>query len=388
LPVEGATQAPIINRMAAKTSSIKSIVIGITSGIVISVGLLIFLALWPLSNETVTVVPPETPSVSPPTVTTESPPSTEPAPAPSKSEPAEGGTGGLRSTESGPTAGNQPVSRGATEKDRDTSKPIGSEKSSISEKKIVKSTPQTRRSAVTPTPPSKPIGPSDLTEIHSLLNRLKTAYSEKDISTIKQEITLSEDQELSLKMIFNSYKTVQSDIEAVKVLQNGVTSAILITSLENETGNVVLPAPSWGRQFLRVESSGNHVNRATLDAGDFKSSHAGPVDLIAPVIVHSLPEYTARPGEPTVISATITDNVKVDLATLRFRAQGEHNFESIRMSEGPDHVFTAPIPASMIKTGSTSMEYYIEARDAEGNLSLEGRPSAPLVIAVVPTPPE
>jgi hypothetical protein len=89
-----------------------------------------------------------------------------------------------------------------------------------------------------------------------------------------------------------------------------------------------------------------------------------------------------------MISATITDNVRVVLATLRFRAQGEHNYESIRMSEGPDHVYTAPIPASMIKAGSTSMEYYIEARDAEGNLSLEGRPSAPLVIAVVPTPPE
>jgi hypothetical protein len=374
--------------MAVKTSSIKPIVIGITSGIVVSVGLLIFLALWPLPNETVTVVPPEAPSVSPPLVTTESPPSPEPAPAPSKSEPAEGGTGGLRSTESGPTAGNPPDSRGATDKDRDISKLTGNEKSSVSEKKTVKPKPQTRRSPVTPTQPSKTIGPSDLTEIHSLLNRLKIAYSEKDISTIKQEVSLSEDQEVLLKMIFNSYKTVQSDLEAVKVIQNRVTSAILITSLENETGNVVLPAPSWGRQSLRVESTDNHVNQVTLDAGDFKSAQAGPFDLIAPVIVHSLPEYTAKPGEPTVISATITDNVKVVLATLRFRAQGEHNYESIRMSEGPDHVFTAPIPASMIKTGSTSMEYYIEARDAEGNLSLEGRPSAPLVIAVVPTPPE
>lgn len=363
-------------------------VVGITSGIVIAVGLLIFLALWPLPNETATVVPPEPPPVSPPLGTTESPSSPEPVPTPPTSETAEGGTGGIRSTESAPTAGNPPASRGATDKDLDTSKPTGSEKSSIPEKKTVKSKPPIRRSKVTPTPLPQTIDPSDLTEIHSLLNRLKTAYSEKDLSTIKQEVTLLEHQELLLKMIFNSYKTVQSDIEAVKVIQNRVTSAILITSLENELGNVVLPAPSWGRQSLRVETTENHVNQVILDEGDFKSSQGGPVDLLAPVIIHSLPEYTAKPGEPTLISAMITDNVKVVLATLRFRAQGEHNYESIRMSEAPDHVFTAPIPASMIKAGSTSMEYYIEARDAEGNLSLEGRPSAPLVIAVVPTPPE
>jgi len=367
--------------MAAKTSSIKPIVIGITSGIVLSAGLLIFLALWPPSNETVTVVPPVTPSVSPPLATTESPPPAVPPPPLPKTEAAEGETGGLRSTESNPTAVNQPPSQRGTEKNPGRSKPVGSEK-------IVKSKPEASPNAGPPAQPSKTIRPSDLTELHSLLNRLKSAYTEKDISAIKKDIMLSEDQEELLKIIFNSYATVQSDVEAVKVIQNRVTSAILITSLENEKGNVVLPAPSWGRQSLRVESSDNHVNQVTLDAGDFKSSQAGPLDLIAPVIVHSLPEYTAKPGEPTMISATITDNVKVVLATLRFRAQGEHNYESIRMSEGPDHVFAAPIPASMIKVGSTSMEYYIEARDAEGNLSLEGRPSAPLVIAVVPTPPE
>ena len=374
--------------MAVKPSSIKPILIGITSGIGLSVGRLIFLALWPLPNETVTVAPPETPSVSPPLVTTVSPPSKVPPPNPTQTESAEGGTGGLRSTESNPTMGTPPGSRVETEKNRSSSKPIGSEKTSSSDKKIVKPKPGASRSTGAPPQPSKTIGPADLTEIHSLLNRLKNAYSEKDIAAIKKEIILSEDQEVLLKTIFNSYTSVQSDIEAVKIIQDRVTSAILITSLENEKGNVVLPPPSWGRQSLRVETSENHVNQVTLDAGDFKSSQSGAVDLMAPVIVHSLPDYTAKPGEPTVISATITDNVKVVLATLRFRAQGEHNYESIRMSEGSDHVFSAPIPASMVKTGSTSMEYYIEARDAEGNLSLEGRPSAPLVIAVVPTSPE
>jgi len=374
--------------MTAKTFSIRPIVIGITSGIALSLGLLISLALWPVSNETVTVAPPETPSVSPPLVTTESPPSTVPAQSPSKPERPETGTGGLRSTESSPLTGNQPGTRVETNKNGGGSKSIGSEKKAVSEKKVVKSKPQIARSTSTPPQPSRTIGPSDLTEIHSVLNRLKTAYSEKDISTIKNEVALSESQEDFLKIIFNSYVSVQSDLEAVKVIQNRVASAILITSLENKKGNVVLPAPSWGRQSLWVEASDNHVNQVTLDAGDFKSSQTGPLDLIAPDIIHSLPAYTAKPGEPTVISATISDNVKVVLATLRFRAQGEHNYESIRMSEAPDNIFTAPIPASMIKAGSTSMEYYIEARDAEGNLSLEGRPSAPLVIAVVPTPAE
>jgi hypothetical protein len=266
-------------------------------------------------------------------------------------------------------------SRPAAEKNREISKPTEPQKGSV---------PDT----VVPAPPSGSIGPSDLQEIHSLLNRLKVAYSEKDILSIRKEIVLSMDQENLLKKIFNSYRTVQSDVEAAKIVQNQVMSAILITALENDRGNVVIPAPSWGRQSLRIAVSEGQVNKVTLDADDFQSTGKGPLDLIAPVIVHSLPAYTANPGKPTEVSATITDNVKVDVAMLRFRAQGEKNYESIRMTEGPDHAFSAPIPGSMIKGESTSMEYYIEARDPEGNLSLEGRPTAPLVIAVVPTQSE
>jgi hypothetical protein len=361
--------------MAFKISSSRSSLIGIASGLVISAAILILLALWPLSNETLTVVPQENPPVSPPATTTEPPQSAIPSPPPAEPKTANEGIEGPRSTESGPPMKLQSDSRPTVEKNREISKPPEPPKRSVPD-------------SVAPPPPSQSIRPFDLQEVHSLLNRLKVAYSEKDILSIKKEIALSIDQETLLKKIFNSYKTVQSDVEAVKIVQNLVMSAILITALENERGNFVIPAPSWGRQSLQIAVSESQVNKVTLDADDFQSIQRGPLDLIAPVIVHSLPAYTAKPGEPTEVSATITDNVKVDVAMLRFRAQGEKNYESIRMTEGPDHAFTAPIPGSMIKAESTSMEYYIEARDPEGNLSLEGRPTAPLVIAVVPAQSE
>ncbi|HTN44485.1 MAG TPA: hypothetical protein VMN77_11885 [Nitrospiria bacterium] len=362
--------------MAIKTSSVRSRVIGIVSGMVISAAVLTLLVLWPLSNETVTVVPPPNPPVpAPPAITTEPPQSAIPLPPPPEPESAGGGIEGPRSKEAGPTKVPKPESRPAAEKDRGASKPTEPEKNPA---------PDT----VVPAAPSRSFSPSDLQEVHTLLNRLKTAYAEKDILSIKKEVALSTEQESFLKKIFNSYKTVQSDVEAVKIVQDQLTSAILITALENERGNVVIPASSWGRQSLRIAVSESQVSKVTLDADDFQSSQRGPLDLIAPVIVHSLPAYTARPGEPSEVTATITDNVKVDVAMLHFRAQGEKNYESIRMTEGSNHAFTAPIPGSMIKAESTSMEYYIEARDSEGNLALEGRPNAPLVIAVVPTPTE
>lgn len=349
-------------------------------------GLLTILALWPPSNaEKVVEVLPELPPVSSPLKAQESPLSVSPPSNESEQETGEKGIGISSSSESNPPKPPQADSGAVPEKGGGVTKQIGPGKSPTSKKtrpSISESEPPPSTVAIPPSPNTS--GSLKMEEIRLLMNRLKTAYSKKDLYAIKKDLVLSDDQELLLKEIFNSYKTIQSDIEPAKVMPDRITGAILITSLENETGNVVIPSPRWGRQILRIESSDHPRERVKLDPNDFKGSRSGPVDVIAPAIFHSLPQYTATPGKPTMVSAMITDNVQVASATLRFRAQGAHNFESIRMVEGPPRIYTAPIPASMIKADSTSMEYYIEARDTEGNLSLEGRPSVPLVIAVVP----
>jgi hypothetical protein len=230
-----------------------------------------------------------------------------------------------------------------------------------------------------PAPPS----PSDLEQIHSTLNTLRSAYLAQDLEAVGQVLRLSISQEIALKDIFISYKNLRADLEAIKTNANGVTSSILITSLENEAGNTVLPALHWAKQPLIIGSKNNDWDQISMDKSMFNGANETQIDLFAPLIVHSLPAYTAAPGEPTEISAVITDNIKVEQAALHFRAQGERVYDTAPMSEGPDHIYSGRIPGSMIKSKSTSMEYYIEAKDAEGNVSLQGRPNAPLVIAVV-----
>lgn len=230
--------------------------------------------------------------------------------------------------------------------------------------------------------PASP-SPSDLDQIHSTLNRLRSAYLGQNLQAVGQILNLSITQEIALKDIFISYRNLQADLEALKVNANEVTSSIVITSLENGQGNTVIPAPKWARQPFIIASKNNDWNQISMDKNMFNGAKETQIDLLAPLIVHSLPAYTAAPGEPSEVSAVITDNIKVERAALHFRAQGERVYDTAPMSEGPDHVYSGRIPGSMIKSKSTSMEYYIEAKDAEGNVSLQGQPIAPLVIAVV-----
>lgn len=263
-------------------------------------------------------------------------------------------------------------------------KEIGKAKPAASKTEAQKRIETVKPALAPEAPPPSAISRTELDALQSLLERLRSAYVEEDLSTIKQLLVLSILQESSLKKIFNSYANLQADLEALKQGEDRLTTAIRISSLKNEKGNAVIPGPGWGTQPLMVTPKDNRWNQVALAGAVFKSGQTTPMDIIAPMINHTLPAYTAKPGKPAEITAAITDNVKVLRATLRFRAQGERNYEATQMIEGANHAFSGRIPGSMIKAGSTSMEYYIEARDAEDNISLEGRPTAPLVIAVVP----
>ncbi|HEY5594196.1 MAG TPA: hypothetical protein VIL61_03455 [Nitrospiria bacterium] len=358
----------------------KKTVAGIVTGILISAGLLVVLALWPLPNETQPSLPDLPPVIPPAPMVSESPDPTPPQPVQPVEKPADVGM-----TE--PALPNKTVVKPSRETKR-AEAPRKTKPAAPSAGNKTRTETAKQPAAAPVQPPSPLIGPSDLDAINSLLNRLKSAYTGEDLTTIKELLSLSMDQEVSLKKIFNSYKGVQVDLEEARITGNQVTSAIVIASVENEKGNAVIPGPSWRRQPLTVTSKNNLWNQIALAGSLFSGPQKGPADLIAPTITHALPAYTAKPGEPAEISAMITDTVKIAQASLHFRAQGDRNYETTRMSGGPDNAYSGRIPGSMIKAGSTSMEYYIEAKDTEGNVSTEGRPTAPLVIAVVPAAAE
>lgn len=357
--------------------------IGLIFGILISAGILAALALWPIADE-IRISPPDQPPIIPPAPTiSDHSGSMIPQPALPQEKPADSGTLPSPAEPAEASGENKPSGEPKHETKRPEeprkTKPVPPYAAESTSPETVKPSAETPVSNASPT-----IGQSDLDGINSLLNRLKSIYLGKDIETIEKLIILSADQEASLRKIFNSYKNIQADLEEMKITGDRVTSAIVIRSLENETGNAVIPGPIWGKQSLTITAINNQWNQVALTGNPFKNAQKRPADLIAPMIVHTLPTYTAKPGTPAEISATITDNSKIAQAELHFRAQGDRNYETTGMSEGPGHTYSGRIPGSMIKTNSTSMEYYIEAKDMEGNVSIEGRPTVPLVIAVVP----
>jgi hypothetical protein len=361
-------------------NSMKKTLIGLFFGILISAGLLVVLALWPLPNKTQTSLPDLPPVIPPAPMVSESPDPTPPQPVQPPEKPADVGTTEPSLPNKTAVKPSQATKRAETPRKAKPTAP------SASDKTRTETVKQTAAALVQPPPPV--IGQSDLDAINSLLNRLQSAYTGEDITAIKELLSLSIDQEVSLKKIFNSYKGLRADLEEAKITGDRVTSVIVIASVENEKGNAVIPGPSWRRQLLTITSKNNQWNQIALTGNVFRSAQKGTIDLIAPTIIHALPAYIAKPGEPSEISAMITDNMKLAQAALHFRAQGDRDYETTPMAEGPDHTYSGRIPGSMIKTNSTSMEYYIEAKDTDGNVSMEGRPIAPLVIAVVPAAAE
>lgn len=92
------------------------------------------------------------------------------------------------------------------------------------------------------------------------------------------------------------------------------------------------------------------------------------VDETAPSIEHA--EYEDRPlaGTAVPIDATVTDaGSGVDRVTLHFRTVGAGDFISVNMSDEGGDDYTATIFEFAVQ--SPGVQYYIEARDAAGNVA-------------------
>jgi len=375
------------------TLPVRNWLLGIALGTFISFTFLIFIALWPLSPGINPPVPDVLPQASTGPVL-----SAPPIPPPDQSDETEPNAAALPPNPPAPVPPEEIPQSGPAHPavtGKPDVPPTPEIKKSEKPTKIIPEVPRAATKEESPPAPVKPapesttvasLDPSDLDRVHSLLHRLKTSFEAKDLPSLKKIMKLSMDQESSLNIIFDTYKNIRTELESTQPIENGVSGGFLIISMENERGNIVFPGPRWAKQPFTIPSDDRRWNQVVLVGTTF--THPPAVgDLIAPSIFHSLPAYTASPGRPTQISATIVDNTKILEVTLHFRAQGDREYETAPMSEGTDHAFTGVIPGSMIKANRTSMEYYIKAKDGEGNVSLEGRPNAPLIIAVV-QPPE
>jgi hypothetical protein len=82
-------------------------------------------------------------------------------------------------------------------------------------------------------------------------------------------------------------------------------------------------------------------------------------DTVAPTITHTA-VTSAKAGDQITITATITDNVGVQSATLYYRKTGDASYSTVAMSASGD-TYTAVIPASAVTTAG--IQYYISATD-------------------------
>lgn len=108
------------------------------------------------------------------------------------------------------------------------------------------------------------------------------------------------------------------------------------------------------------------------------SVHA--LDTMAPDIYHT-PVRSAFEGNNLVISATISDNVKIESATLYYRVKGTEKWNKTAMAASNDKYF-AVISAEYVTT--EGLEYYISATDGM-NVTERGSAEEPYEVLVQKT---
>lgn len=86
-------------------------------------------------------------------------------------------------------------------------------------------------------------------------------------------------------------------------------------------------------------------------------------DTASPVISH-VPITQALEGDPVLVKATITDNVKVSGAALFYRKKGDTAFTSVAMAN-TTNAWEGTIPGASVTTAG--VQYYLSAYDGAGN---------------------
>ena len=121
----------------------------------------------------------------------------------------------------------------------------------------------------------------------------------------------------------------------------------------------ILPKEATKIKLSYTKAAGN------VSIDDIVVSYDGtvvPEDTVAPVINHT-PIEKAYIGEDLNISATVTDNVKVEKVTLSYGVVGTGTFKTTDMMKGEGDVYSFVIPKTELSLDG--MEYCIEATDGK-----------------------
>lgn len=144
------------------------------------------------------------------------------------------------------------------------------------------------------------------------------------------------------------------------------------------TDTDVKPGVTYYYYFKVVNTDGNE------EAGVSNTASGRPIDNVYPVLTHTA-KKTAKLGTAISLTATATDNIAVTSVTLHYRAVGESSWHELSMTTGmKDNSYTGTIPASAVT--AAGIQYYIAARDGDGNVSYSGTEANPNVIDVDSAP--
>ena len=145
---------------------------------------------------------------------------------------------------------------------------------------------------------------------------------------------------------------------------------------------VLIPSDTLSYVDANVVEGETYHYYFTVVQTDFTESDGSNVttcvalDMTDPVIVHT-PVASVISGETLGISATVTDNVKVDSVTLYVRAQGDSTWTTTGMTNTTGSLWYA----NVVVNGATSVEYYITATDGICTASY-GTADAPITVLV------
>ncbi|MFZ3062969.1 MAG: hypothetical protein WA148_04415 [Actinomycetota bacterium] len=96
----------------------------------------------------------------------------------------------------------------------------------------------------------------------------------------------------------------------------------------------------------------------------------GAVDTLPPIIIVLEPPEIAILHQPLTIQAIIVDDQRVASAQLVYRQTKKSKWNILQMTDSDgDSIYQATIPASAVK--KPKVEYYLIARDAAGNTSVD-----------------
>ncbi len=134
------------------------------------------------------------------------------------------------------------------------------------------------------------------------------------------------------------------------------------------------------RRFTTVAISVFHLLTMTLFSIS-NTAWAQNLDSEPPVIELEIVNEGVR-SETQVFSATVTDNIAVTSVMLNFRYDGERSYSSASMTQIPNtSIYTVSLDPGPIN--ANAIEYYVEARDAGDNRTLQGFSFDPLDRALV-----